>query len=144
MPQTVESVLQSAAFYSDNQAYLFVQLPTAAMTAAAGVVAEIGEPFAAFLVDKDEVSLMIPADAWADFFHRLPGAQVNLTSYRLLTIDLPLEPTLIGLIARISQALADAQISILPFAAFSRDHLFVAEADFERARAALYALKTTG
>ena len=143
MAQTVESVLQTVALYSDNQLYSFVQLPLGALTAAAGVVAETGEPFAALLIDKDEVSLMIAATAWEDFQRRLPGAQVSPVTYRLLTIDLPLEPTLVGLMARISQTLADAQISILPFAACSRDHIFVPEIDFDRALAALNALKTT-
>ncbi len=142
MPQTVEMVLQSAAYYSDGQAYSFVQLPIAASTAAAGVVAEIGEPFVALLIDKDEISLLISSEAWSDFAHRLPGAQLSPIPYRLLTIDMPLESDLVGLIAHISQALAAAQISILPFAAFSRDHIFVAEKDFDQALAVLNTLKS--
>ena len=142
MVQTVQQALDSATFYSDSQDYLFVQLPASAMTAAAGVVAEIGEPFCALLIDKDEISLMLPSEAWADFEKRLPGASISRQTYRLITMDVVLEPDLIGFIAHISQALANSGISILPFAAFSRDHLFVPAGQVETAIALLKSLQT--
>ena len=142
MTQTVQQALDSATFYSDSQDYLFVQLPASAMTAAAGVVAEIGEPFCALLVDKDEVSLLVPAEAWTDFEKRLPGANVAAQAYRLITIDVILEPDLVGFIAHISHALATSGISILPFAAFSRDHVFVPVGQVETAIASLKSLQT--
>jgi hypothetical protein len=141
MPQTVKQALSEATFYSDGQPYTFARLPPAAIMAAAGVVAEIGEPFCALLVDKDEVTLMIPAEAWDDFSRRLPGHTLASQHYRLITIDVPLDPNLVGFMAYISQALADAGISILPFAAYTRDHLFVAEEHFNGAIAALEKLK---
>jgi hypothetical protein len=142
MSQTVQQALDSATFYSDSQDYLFVQLPAPAMTAAAGVVAEIGEPFCALLVDKDEISLMLPAEAWTDFEKRLPGAQISDHRYRLITIDVILEPGLVGFIAHVGQALAAANISILPFSAFSRDHLVVPTGQVESALVALKNLQT--
>lgn len=142
MAQTVQQVLENAVFYSDNEPYIFLRLPPAAVTAAAGVIAEIGEPFCGILVDKDEITLMIPQPAWDDFQQRLPGAVVGDDLYRLITLDVVLEPDLTGLIAQIGQALASAGISILPFAAFSRDHIFVRESQFDQAMATLNHLKT--
>lgn len=142
LSQTIQQALDSATFYSDQQDYLFVRLPASAITAAAGVVAEIGEPFCALLVDKDEISLMLPDEAWADFARRLPGAQLADRPYRLITIDVVLEPDLVGFMARVSQALASAGISILPFAAFSRDHLLVPADQVETALVTLKSLQT--
>ena len=142
MPQTVEQVLQQAEFYSDGQVYHLIGLPGKAMTAAAGVLAEVGEPFCALIVDKDEVSLLLPAEAWQDFQNRLPGARVSEVSYRLITIDAVLEPDLIGFLAHISKALADARISILGFAAYSRDHFFVPAHQFDLALSELKKLQS--
>lgn len=141
MPQTVETALAEATLYSDKQDYALVKLPPAAITAAAGVVAEIGEPFCALLADKDEVSLLIPAQALADFANRLPGHTAEANAYRLITLDVVLEPDLTGFFARVSQALADAGVSILALSAFSRDHLFVPKVQFDAAFAALQSLK---
>ena len=142
MPQTIQKVLQQATFYSDGQPYHLIALPTGAIMAAAGVVAEIGEPFCGLIVDKDELTLLIPQEAWADFQHRLPGAVLSPIIYRLITVDVELEPTLVGFMAHISRALADVSVSILAFAAYSRDHFFVSEAQFDLALSTFEKLKS--
>lgn len=142
MTQTVEQVLKDATLYTDGQLYLVVKLPPAAITAAAGIFAEIGEPFGAVIADKDEVTLTLPADALPDFAKRLPGHVASAEPYRLITFDLELEPTLTGFMAAVSAALAAAGVSILPLAAFSRDHILVPAAQFEAALAALQKLKS--
>lgn len=144
MPQTVEQALQAAQLYTDEIEYRLVHLPSRAIMAAAGVIAEIGEPFAALLVDKDEVTLVIPADAVEVYERRLREHRLSDTTYRLITFDLELEPTLTGFMARIAAALAAAQIPILPFAAFSRDHLLVPATQFEEAWATLKTLQNNG
>lgn len=125
MTQTVEQALSQAKFYSDGVDYAFVRLPPAAITPAAAVIAEIGEPFCALIVDKDEVTMMIPADALAHFGRRLPEHVKGESAYRLITIDVVLEPDLVGFMAHVSVALASAGITLMPFAAYSRDHLLV-------------------
>ncbi len=142
MAQTVGQALASTVFYSDSEEYTLIRLPPAAMMAAAGVIAEIGEPFCALIRDKDEISLILPTAAWDDFKQRLPGHRLGEIAYRLLTLDVELEPTLTGFMAVVSRALADAGVSILPLAAFSRDHLFVPAAQFEIALDALKQLQS--
>ncbi len=142
MTQTIEQALATAHFYTDDQDYVFIQLPARAITAAAGVVAEVGEPFCAILVDKDEVTLMIPADALNDFGKRLPGHITTDTRYRLITVDVALEPTLVGFMAHISRALADVGIPIFPYAAYTRDHIFVPANQVDEAIGTLQKLKS--
>lgn len=143
MAQTVQDALKSATLYSDDQPYIMVQLPPQAITAAAGVIAEIGEPFAAVIADKDEVTLIIPEDALPDFERRLPGHRVAQAHYRLITFDVALEPTLIGFMARVSAALANAGIPIFPYSAFTRDHLLVPAEQFSAAMSALDSLRAS-
>jgi hypothetical protein len=142
MARSVEQILAEVTLYSDQQDYIIVQLPTMAIMAAAGIIAEIGEPFCALIVDKDEVSVVVPADSWGDFSKRLPGHKTADKPYRLITFDTPLEMTLVGFMARISQVLAEANVSILPLAAFSRDHVLVPAEQFDIALTALEQLKS--
>lgn len=125
MPQTVEQALSQATLYTDEQLYSLVHLPTGAITVAAGIVAEIGQAFCALLVDKDEVTLIIPSEAIDDFSSRLRGHKISANAYRLITFDVELDMALTGFMARISQTLAEINVPILPLAAYSRDHLLI-------------------
>ena len=133
MSQTVDDVLRSAILYSDGRLYRLLKLPTSAIALAAGIVAEIGQPFCALVADKDEVTLLMPDEARADFRARLRQAEASEQAYRLITLDLALDPDLVGLIARLTEALAAVDIPILAFAAYSRDHLLVPAVDFDKA-----------
>jgi hypothetical protein len=143
MAQTVEQALAQAELYSDDYVYRFIKLPSNAITAAAGVVAQAGNPFTALLVDKDEVTLMLEDEDYEEYKKRLLSHKVSETRYRLITFDVVLESTLVGFMARVTRALAEAKISVMPFAAFSRDHIFVSETDFQKAMQVLQELKST-
>jgi hypothetical protein len=138
----LEQAFASLQLYTDNRDYRLVKLPARAITAAAGVVAELGEPFAALIVDKDEVTLLLPDEAWNDFASRLPGNTAADTIYRLITCDVALDLSLVGFMARVSGALADAGVSILPYSAYTRDHIFVPAEKLTVAMAAIEKLKS--
>lgn len=141
MTPSASEMLKAAQFYSDGQDYDLIRLPARAITAAASVVAEHGEPFAALIVDKDEVTLILPAGVAADFQKRLPGMTISPTPYRLITIDIETDLNVVGLIAQISRALAALRIPIMPVAAYSRDHLLVPSERFDLALSALIKLQ---
>lgn len=141
MHQSVDNALAAAGLYTDGERYALIRLPSRAIIAAAGIVAEMSTPFVALLLDKDAITLLVLEDALSDFETRLQEAEIATTRYRLLTLDVELEPELVGFMARISTALAEASISILTYAAFNRDHIFVPEADFDRAHATLKRLQ---
>jgi hypothetical protein len=133
MSASARAVLAQSRLTSDPRDYVLVALPPQAITAAAGVLAECGEPFAALIADKDEVTLVLLAEAWPDFAGRLPGHQLAGDHYRLITFDIELEISLVGFMALVSTALADAGVSILPLAAFTRDHILVKAQDCDKA-----------
>jgi hypothetical protein len=139
--QTVESVLAQGKFLVDEGVYRVIRLPARAIIAAAAVIAEIGEPFVALMADAHEVTLVIDDEAYEEYKARLVGHTVESATYRLITLDLPLESTLTGLMARIAQALAEAGVPIFPYAAFSRDHILVPAEKADAALAALNRLK---
>ncbi len=141
MPQSIGDILRSAEFFTDDDEYILLKLPSAAIMIAAGIVAEIGTPFNTLIVDKDEVSLLIQAEAMQDFEKRLQTAVIAEMRYRLITIDIVLEFDLIGFMAVISDTLAKAQVPILAMSAFSRDHILVPVDKFDIAMNALTQLK---
>jgi hypothetical protein len=143
MTQSVEQALAAVRLYSDGQDYILVHLPSKAIMAAAGVIAQIGEPFCAMIVDKDEVSLVIPAEALDDFRERIPNYEVADAAYRLITLDIELDLGLVGFMAVVSRALAEASVPIMALAAYSRDHLLVPAAQFSVAMEALTKLKSS-
>jgi hypothetical protein len=143
MITTAAEALRAAVLYADPERYRILHLPKNAITLAAAIVAEIGEPFAALLVDKDEVTLVITAGDHQEFATRLREARADEIVYRLITIDVETPPGIVGMMARLAAALAEAGIPIMPFAAFARDHILVPEARLEDALAALRQLQTT-
>jgi hypothetical protein len=140
---TADQALAQAQLYTDEIEYILVRFPPRAITAAAGVLAEIGEPFGVLIADKDEVTLVVPADAQADYIERLPDHVVSPQHYRLITFDIALDLSLVGFLALISAALAEAGVSIMAFAAYSRDHILVTTGEFDIAMAALEKLQST-
>lgn len=143
MISTARRIMDEAVLYSDGRNYKLARLPANAITLAAGLVAEAGAPFSAVVVDKGEVSLMLPVDVCQAFSKRLRLATISELDYRLITIDVVLPLELVGFLAMISAVLAAAQIPILAFAAYSRDHIFVPAARFDDAIAAIESLRGT-
>ncbi len=143
MNEAVRQALQQAHLYSDRVDYSIIKLPPRAITVAAGIIAEIGEAFCALIADKDEVSLIIPAEAVDDFASRLKDHRASPTPYRLITFDLKLDFSMFGFMAVVSKTLAEDEVPILPIAAFSRDHILVPSVQFDIALQALQKLQST-
>ncbi len=141
MSLTVEQAIKQAVIRADDARYRMIHLPARAITVAAGILAHVGEPFAALIVDRAEVTLVIDAELVPDFEDRLRDHRISDAEYSLITFDLPLEPTLTGFMARISAALAQVGIPIMPYAAFERDHLLVPADQRDHAIAVLQALQ---
>ncbi len=104
------------------------------------------EGFTSLTRDKDEITLIVSDDEWARISSRFPGAEV-LPGRRMIAFDTVLDFTVVGFIAEISRALAEAGISILNTSTYHTDIVFVDESRFEAAVAAvkraLVALKYT-
>ncbi len=140
MTNDAQKVLAQCKLYTDDIIYTVVKLPPSALWAGAGVLAEIGMPFSAFIADKDEVSLVMPLEAWQAYTNRLPGASQH-GRYRLITFDLELDFELIGFMALIAEIMRDIEIPILALSAFSRDHLLIPDDRFQKAWDALASQK---
>jgi hypothetical protein len=122
---SAETAIKAASLLTDDSIYAIIHLPPNGFTAAAGILAHIGEAFSAVILDRHEVTLILPEDTLPDIQMRLRDHRISPTRYRLITMDVVIDYPVIGFIARISAALAAARINIMPYAAFERDHLLV-------------------
>ncbi|HXM35444.1 MAG TPA: ACT domain-containing protein [Pyrinomonadaceae bacterium] len=84
-------------------------------------------PFMIFR-DQREVTLVIENDDWARIRHVARDAKVE-SGFRLVTLDIALPWNTVGYLARVTELLAEAGVSIGAITAFSRDHLLIKQAD---------------
>ena len=78
--------------------------------------------------DGEEVTVIVESDEYD-----LDDAIEVRDGWKLLTFDMVLPFELVGFLARVASALADAGVSIFAISAYSTDHILVAEADIEAA-----------
>jgi hypothetical protein len=85
---------------------------------------------APFMVLKDahEVTLLLDEEDWRTIRHAVRDARVE-PDFRLLTFDVELDWKTVGFLARLTQILADANISCGALSAFSRDHVLIKQDD---------------
>jgi hypothetical protein len=81
-----------------------------------------------FLKDEHEVTLMLDETDWRTMRHAVREARIE-SGFRLLTFDIELDWKTVGFLARVTQILAQAGISVGALSAFSRDHLLIKQDD---------------
>jgi hypothetical protein len=82
--------------------------------------------------DRETTALVLEADLAA-----LPAPERVQPGFAVVTLDLPMDWGVVGVLARVSGALAAAGIPLGALAAFSRDHLLVPASRVDEALAAL-------
>ena len=104
------------------------------------------EDFVSVARDKEEITLIIAEEMWRKLEPRFPGA-ISQGNRRLIRFDTVLDFSVVGFIAEISHALAEADISILSISTYSTDAVLVHESRFDDAvtaiKQALVSLKFT-
>lgn len=80
------------------------------------------------LRDAHEVTMVIEEDDWRRMRHAVRDARSE-AGYRLVTLDIELPWTTVGYLARVTELLAAAGISVGAISSFSRDHLLIRQQD---------------
>jgi hypothetical protein len=104
------------------------------------------EGFVSLTRDKEEITLVVAENIWSKLAPRFPGAAAQ-ERRRLIRFDTVLDFSVVGFIAEISRALAEADISILSISTYRTDAVLVHESRFDDAvnaiKQALVTLKFT-
>ncbi|HVF55209.1 MAG TPA: ACT domain-containing protein [Pyrinomonadaceae bacterium] len=88
------------------------------------------------LRDGREVTLLLEEEDWRTMRHAARDARVE-GGFRLVTLDIELPWNVTGYLARVTEILAAAAISVGALTAFSRDHLLIKQDDLAAALRAL-------
>ncbi len=94
------------------------------------------EEFVSVTRDKDEITLIVAEDRWQAMAAAFPGSQAQLRR-RLIRFDAVLDFSVVGFIAEVSRALADADVSILSLSTYRTDAVLVHEAKYDQALVAV-------
>jgi hypothetical protein len=121
----------SMNLYLPETRFVIASLPLDAYRDVLISIAEMTD-FVSLTRDKDEVSLISSEEEWAKIADRFPVAQVQ-TGRRMIAFDTILDFAVVGFIAEISRALAEAGISILNTSTYRTDLVFVHESRFDAA-----------
>ena len=84
------------------------------------------------LRDPVEVTLLLEDEDWRAMRHAARDARVE-GGFRLVTLDIELAWNVVGFLARVTEILAGAGISVGALSAFSRDHLLIKQEDLGKA-----------
>lgn len=136
LPPGLMHIFARMELHTDDTEYVIVGLAPEDVSEALFLFSRLGVPFSTAVVDKDEVTLLLPWDAWRQVRDEL-GDYDEARGYRLITFDIPADLGLVGFIATLSSVLAEVGVAILTVSAFTRDHILVQEEDLERAVEAL-------
>jgi len=120
--------------YLPETRYVVASLPLEHYQAAVEALRDAAnaESFVSLIRDKQEITLMIAEEIWDAVAAQFPGAEAR-GNWRLIRFDTFLDFSVVGFIAEISRALAEAGISILSVSTYSTDAVLVQDANFDAA-----------
>jgi len=119
------------SLYLPETRYAVVSLPLENYGEAVDCLRE-AEGFVSLTRDKEEITLVVAEETWHKLAPRFPGA-VAQEKRRLIRFDTVLDFSVVGFIAEISRALAEADISILSISTYRTDAVLVHESRFDDA-----------
>ncbi|HEY8460289.1 MAG TPA: ACT domain-containing protein [Blastocatellia bacterium] len=121
----------SISLYLPETRFVVASIPLEHYAEAVAALGEV-EGFVSLTRDKEEITLIVAQDVWRKQAPRFPGA-VAQEGRRLIQFDTVLDFSMVGFIAEISRALAEADISILSISTYRTDAVLVHESRFEDA-----------
>ena len=135
----------SISLYLPETRYAVASLPLEQYGEAVTCLRE-AQGFVSLTRDKEEITLIVTEETWHKIAPRFPDA-VAQERRRLIRFDTVLDFSVVGFIAEISRALAEADISILSISTYRTDAVLVHESRFDDAvnaiKQALVTLKFT-
>ena len=135
----------SISLYLPETRYAVASIPLKDYSEAVASLRE-AEGFVSMTRDKEEITLIVEEEIWRKIGPRFPGA-IAQEGRRMIRFDTVLDFSVVGFIAEISRALAEADISILSISTYRTDAVLVHESRFDDAvnavKQALVTLKFT-
>ncbi|HEV2667075.1 MAG TPA: ACT domain-containing protein [Blastocatellia bacterium] len=121
----------SISLYLPETRFAVASLPLEDYGEVVACLRDVGN-FVSLTRDKEEITLVVAEETWHKLAPHFPGA-VAQEGRRLIRFDTVLDFSVVGFIAEISRALAEADISILSISTYRTDAVLVHESRFDDA-----------
>lgn len=129
MSRGARDLLQKSTLVLRRGPYLLGSWPLAMQSAVHAGVLRARVSFSLVLTDELEVSALLAESA----LPLMPAPRRSERGFALLTLDTPMEWNVVGVLAALSEAMAQAGVPLGAFSAYSRDHLIVQHAHLDAA-----------
>ena len=133
------AILSQSRWRARPERFVLVGLAPRERLVAVRLLEGVVAPFTQLIVEPDVVTLVLPEAEWRALRPAFPGARLQ-GPFRVISFDLDLPDDLVGFLAAVSRALADASVPILAICGFAKDHVMVREEHVEKALAAIESL----
>lgn len=132
----VPAILRRRPWLVRPEPFALAGLPPEAREQALHALAGSRSPFAQLIAEPGMITLALPEGEWRALAPSFPQAQAE-SPFRVITFDLDLPADLVGFLAAVGAALAEAQVPILAICGYTKDHIMVRERHLPAALAAL-------
>jgi len=126
-PEGARAVWARTVLHVWPERLVLASLPLAAREEAA-LLAARSAGFAAWVAERDEVSLTVAEGDW-NLSPLRERARAVASPYRAITLDVDIDLGVMGYLAPAAERLARGGVSIVPQCAYLKDHLLVRERD---------------
>ena len=142
--QQLTTVLAGMRWHVRPERFVLVGVEPRMRRLAFQLLINVDESFVQCIAEPEVFTLVLPEPTWREVQAAFPRARVQ-QPFRVISFDLDLPPDLVGFLARVTDALAYANVSVLAICGYSRDYVMVRDEDIPAATQALdtlFALST--
>jgi len=134
-PADLSHLLAQTRVRVDPRTFVIVSVPVRFESTLRKALADLHAPF--FVqIGVDELTLVVATDEWTRVRRVFPDATEE-AGYRLMTLEVRLDWQVIGYLAAVTRALADAGVPVGVLSSFHYDHLLVRDDLLGKTEAAL-------
>ena len=135
---TIKQLLKKTKLKLLSDKYIFISIPLNQFNRLD--LKQFQKKFFSITYEKDGITLTINEKNWNKIKVNFKKCKVG-KNYRIITLDIKLNPNVVGYLAAISKILADNNISIIAISTYQKDHLMIKNKDTKKALKVLKKLK---
>lgn len=120
----VEKLLALTSLRIHPNKFVVVTCPTSSINSIKQRLADLDSQYWSIISSEEEISLILPANAWNSMSSYLPKAKAE-DDYRLITLDAPTSWDIPGYLTKVLTILTQENITVGIISGFSRHHLII-------------------
>jgi len=108
--------------------YLIIKLPLKETVVIEDKIKLIRDVFFSLIINKEEITLIIPDNEWKKISDSFLELKIERT-YKIISLDLPLQWTVTGYMSYIVRLLSEVGISVGTISCYSKNYLLIKKHD---------------